>query len=267
MNRYSLIRRIVSSHLFATVVVALAGIALATPVSAQEGSDLPTQLFKVTNVSLHSAHTLATGVCRAAGAHMVTHEDGSVANERNCADIGYLEDESMLSVTATQEVIARVAALLAEFDRLPETRAFQIIVLAADRSGENSSDIPANVQDALQDVRDFLPYNGFSVLGSGWLRTSSHGETTLPGSMDLSAELAFRPTTDPTAPLLIEHFRVRSYVMAEAVVDGVVTRVRQDRSVIETTFTINPGDTVVVGVSKLNGNDTAVVVLLTAIQD
>ena len=267
MSRHHSPHRITNAQLLVTTMAALLCFGLAGPASAQESADLPTQLIKVTNVSLRSAFTLADGVCDSAGMRMITGSDGSTHSERNCRNVDYLEDERMLAITATPEVIARMQALLTEFDRLPETRAFQIIVLAADRSGEYSAEIPPNVQEALQDVRDFLPYTGFSVIGSGWLRTSGLGETTLPGSMDLSTELQFRPTTDPTAALLVERFSVYRYVMGERVVDGVLMQQRQSRSVVATAFTINPGDTVVVGVSKLNGDDTAVVVLLTAIQD
>jgi len=253
--------------LMAAIVAATLCLALAGPASAQESTNLPTQLLKVTNVSLQSAHTLAQGVCRSAGIRMVTSTDGSTHGEPNCANIGYLEDESMLAVTATPEVIARVQVLLAEFDRLPETRAFQVIVLAADRSGENASEIPANVQQALQDVRDFLPYTGFSVLGSGWLRTSSYGETSLPGVGDreFAAELEFRPSTDPTAPILIERFSIVRRLPVQYNEGGGVTA--YNKPILETTFTISPGETVVVGTSRLNGDDTAVVVLLTAIRD
>lgn len=227
----------------------------ATVASAQQQADMPTELIKVTNVSVASAFTLARGVCQAA---MPT--DG-------CADVSFLNEERMLAVTATPPVIARIRTLLAEFDRLPETRSFQIIVLSADRSGGGSVDVPDNVSEALADVREFLPYTGFSVLGSGWLRTSGYGETTLPGPMELSVQLEFRPTTDPTAPLLIEQFSVRRHTMVNVVTDGVTTQQVQSRRILETTFTIKPGETVVVGTSKLNGDDTAMVVLLTAVQN
>ncbi|MGD8331113.1 MAG: hypothetical protein PVJ49_16915, partial [Acidobacteriota bacterium] len=181
---------------WSALAIIAAVLALAVPgnAAAQDQPEMATELIKVTNVSLDSAHQLALGVCRSA--------------ERECGDIRYLEDERMLAVSATPEVIARIRALLAEFDRLPVTRSFQIVVLAANRSGSPSADVPSNVERALADVRDFLPYTGYSVVGSGWLRTSAYGTTTLPGGEEFIAELRFRPNTDPTAPLLIEDFSV-----------------------------------------------------------
>jgi len=251
-------RSVTRTLLLGAVAAALACLLPGTVASAQQwadGSTMPTELIKVTNVSLDSAFTLAQGVCQAA-----MRTDG-------CVDVSYLKDERMLAITATPAVITRIQALLAEFDRLPETRSFQIVVLAADRSGSGSVDVPDNVSEALEDLRTFLPYTGFRVLGTGWLRTSAHGETTLPGPMELGVLLSFRPTTDSTAPLLIERFIVNRRTTVNVPVEGGYVPEIRSRNILQTTFTINPGETVVVGTSKLNGDDTAMVVLLTVVRN
>ena len=191
MKHQSPHRSATQTLLLSAVAAALACLLPGTVASAQQPADMSTmatELIKVTNVSLDSAFTLAQGVCQAA-----MRTDG-------CVDVSYLEDERMLAVTATPAVITRIQGLLAEFDRLPETRSFQIVVLSADRSGGGSVDVPDNVSQALEDVRAFLPYTSFSLLGTGWLRTSAYGSTTLPGPLELSVSLTFRPTTDPTRP-------------------------------------------------------------------
>ncbi len=244
--------------LLGAVAATLACLFPGAMVSAQQRADMSTmstEIIKVTNVSLDSAFTLAQGVCQAA-----RRTDG-------CVDVSFLREERMLAVTATPPVITRIQALLAEFDRLPETRSFQIVVLSADRSGSGSVDVPANVSEALEDLRTFLPYTGFSVLGTGWLRTSAYGSTTLPGPMELDVSLSFRPTADPTAALLIERFNVTRRTTVNLPVEGGFAPETRTQSILQTTFTINPGETVVVGTSKLNGDDTAMVVLLTVVRD
>lgn len=238
-----------------TVVAGLCLSLTATAAAQEPQVPLTTELIRVTNASLGSAYQLAIGVCN------------SVRADNACSDVQALEAENLLSVSATPPVIARIRSLLAEFDRPPETRSFQIIVLAADRSGSTSPEVPANVQEALQDVRDFLPYDGFRLIGSGWLRTSEYASTTLPGSEEFIAELRFRPTTDPDASVLVEEFTIYRIVPVSRLVDGATTTDYTQRNVVQSTFTITRGQTVVVGTSKLNGDDTAAVVLLTAIQD
>lgn len=237
----------------ASLIIAVAMAALLPTAAVAMSQETTTALFRVSNASIESAHQLVLGVCSNAG--------------NGCTDVRFLQSESMVAVAAEPAVHERIRALLAELDKPFATRTFQVIVLAADGSGERSADVPANVDDALADISDFLPYSGFRMLGSGLLRAAARGETTLPGPMDLRAELRFRPTTDPTASLLVEHFSVTHSQPVERVEDGVVTMgIRRDQ-IVEATFTIDPGQTVVVGVSKLNGDDSAVVVLLTAVQD
>jgi len=240
------------------LAAAIPGASFAAP---QQQIDENTELFTISNVSLRSAWVLAQNVC----------EDVSRVREGgrgpSCTVVS-LDGENMLAVTSVPEVRRRIAALLADFDRLPQTRSFHIVVLAASRTGTSSADIPEAVRAALDDVSEFLPYTSYSTLGSGWLRTSQYGETTLPGGpMEFIAELNFRASTDPSAPVLVEHFSISRRVPIDVPVDGVVTRQYQNRRMLQTTFTISPGETVVVGTSKLNGDDGAVVVLLTAVQN
>ena len=85
--------------------------------------------------------------------------------------------------------------------------------------------------------------------------------------MELEVQLSFRPTTDPNAPLLIERFNVRRRTTVNVPVEGGYVPETRSTNILQTTFTINPGETVVVGTSKLNGDDTAMVVLLTVVRN
>lgn len=252
---------------FVVLSVVLAATLQPALAEAQEAPRRPTALVRVANVSLDSAYTLAENVCRNAGQERYTTDDGRQTYSPLCHGVSVLEDENMLSITAAPEVVAQIESLLGELDRLPETRSFQIIVLSASRGPAGSTDVPSNVAQALQDVRDFLPYTEFSVVGSGWLRTAGYGTTALPGAEDFVAELNFRRGSDAAAPLVIETFSVyRQVPIRTQVSDGYTTQFVR-RNVLQTMFTISPGETVVVGTSKLDGDDTAMVVLLTAVQN
>ena len=77
----------------------------------------------------------------------------------------------------------------------------------------------------------------------------------------------FRTVSDPRAPILIEGFNISQMIPPAYAPSGNVAREAYSRDVLQTTFTIEPGETVVVGTSKLEGADDAVIVLLTAIQN
>ncbi len=253
------ILRVSIAALVVTLVVALPGMA-----TAQGQEDVATTLYPIRNASLDSAVTLARSICEEAW--RLARNTGD-ADDIIC-DVNELSRERSLAVSATPELHARIAAMLAEFDRMPETKAFHIIVLSAGTiTTDQDLDIPSGAREALSDFAEFMPYSSFEVLGSGFLRTSGYAQTTLPGPVEFSVGIQFRTVSDAQAPILIEAFEISQMIQPTYSPSGEVARDAYSRDVLQTTFTIEPGETVVVGTSKLEGDDDAVIVLLTAIQN
>lgn len=226
-----------------------------------------TRLYDVENVSLNSAETLARSICEEVGRLSLSRAPAD--REEQLCLVWSLGRESKLAVTAPPQVQSRIAAMLDEFDRLPVTKSFQVIVLAAATEAPPGApgdlgdlDIPAPAREALADFAALMPYRSFRVLGSGLLRTSQQAQTTLPGAEEFHVGIHFRSVSDPDSPILIEGFEI--YQQTLATVEGSVQRMR--RPVLSTTFTIAPGETAVVGTSAHEDQEAAVVVLLTAIR-
>jgi hypothetical protein len=223
----------------------IAGPALAAPAPAAQQGETPTRLYAVTNVSLESAARLAQSFCQQFAFQHRADE------EQALCQVVPLEEERSLAVTAGAESQQRIAALLAELDRVPVTRSFHIVVLAASRTGNATAELPSGVSAALEDIREFLPYTSYRELAAGWIRTSRYAQTTLPGEMQFTARIEFRSSPDVSAPILVDSFHL----------------LRPGREDLQTTFSIEPGETYVVGTSKLDGGDDALVVLLTAVRN
>ena len=256
------ILRVSIASLVVTLVVTLPGVA-----AAQEREGAATTLYPIRNVRVDSAYTLATSICEEAWS-LARNAGGSDADRGLICQVVALSREQSLAVSATPELHARIAAMLAEFDRMPETKAFHVIVLAAGTATTDQDvDIPTGARQALSDFAEFMPYSSFEVLGSGLLRTSRQAQTTLPGPVEFSVGIAFRPVSDPNAPILIENFEIAQEIQPAYTPSGEVARGAYSRQVLQTTFSIEPGETVVVGTSKLEGDAAAVIVLLTAIQN
>jgi hypothetical protein len=250
----------------AALVVALV-VALPGTAAAQDQENATTRLYPIHNVRVDSAYTLAQSICEEAFSLARNAGDGDNGQRFICQVVAMSRNRT-LAVSATPELHARIAGMLVEFDRMPETKAFHIIVLSAGTmTTDQDLDIPDGARRPLSDSAEFMPYSSFEVLGSGLLRTSSQAQTTLPGPMEFSVGIVFRPISEPQAPILIEAFEISQVIPAAYSPSGEVTRDAYSRQVLETTFTIEPGETVVVGTSKLEGNDAAVIVLLTAIQN
>jgi len=142
-------------------------------------------------------------------------------------------------------------------ERTPST-AFQVALLAAEESGPSRvEELSAPARKALDDVRGFLPYKSYSVIGLAWIRTDRVAETQVPTpeGNSLHVHLAIDPWRDLGDSLI----RVDGFVVA------LETPSRAPRKLLETSFAISPGETLVVGTSKLDGAERALVVLLTAL--
>jgi len=191
-----------------------------------------TRLYALQHVSLSSAYELARSACREIPADQQRYTD---------CNVELMEQESTLIVT-----------------------------LAATDSPSTPSNLPPGAQRAVEDIKAFLPYEGFRVLDTGWLKTSRQGQTTLTGPTGFEVGLVFRGNPTSNEPLLIEEFQMTVLEPAVVLPEGVQgdTHGAYQRLVLETSFSMSVGETVVVGTSKLNGNNepTALVILLTALE-
>ena len=182
-----------------------------------------------------------------------------------------------LDLTADGATHEKLTRALARADE-PRTQSFQLTLLAADkRAGGMAPELSKPAQRALADLKDFLPYASYRLLDTAWLRTTAGAEAHLVGDRDTpySAELFFTRIGDPEARELL----VESFVLRAAVAEGSrppapaaakpapEAPARSWETLIKTTFSMHVGETVVVGTSKLGGDTSALVVLLTAVPE
>jgi hypothetical protein len=166
-----------------------------------------------------------------------------------------------LVLTATESVHRQFAALMAERDVPPATQEFEVILLAATRTGTVSPDLPERAARAIKDLEGFLPFAGYRLLDTGWIKTSGHAAVSLGEAGAFQAGLHFKGNPQ-SGKILVEHFDLtyRDWTRVEGkVLYG------EPRMILASSFGIGIDETVVVGTSKLDGGDEAVVVLLSAL--
>lgn len=168
--------------------------------------------------------------------------------------------DTVMTVTASAEAQAKVADLLRQVDVPPRSQTFHIMILEAGMEPLPRVDLPEGAARALGESSRLLPYKGYRLLEQGLLTTTERGKIAL-GDPENGYEAALRIEGGGggRAPLLIRSFEM-TRSKYEQVGDHQVRR-----TVIETSFTIDPGETVVLGASHLEGGDQALVVLVTAV--
>jgi len=152
-----------------------------------------------------------------------------------------------LRLLASAEIHQGVAGVLKENDIPPRTLLFQVTLLEASKQPGERPELPREAAKAVDDLEGFLPFKSYSLIDSGMIRTSAWGRLQL--SDEWLVELDFRGRRQTGMPLSMERFELVGLKIAA--------------KVIMTSFSMNVGETVVVGTSKLNGGDEALVVLLT----
>ncbi len=159
-----------------------------------------------------------------------------------------------------------------------ESLLFHVTLVAASREGGSAGQesLPKGVAKALDDIRDFLPYQGYRVVDAALVRANRevHARLAGPDGEPLEAAFLFRKARggDGSAEsYLVEHFRLERQPKAEAPA-RTAAEGRADRRApapampaLDASFRIDRGETVVVGSSRLDGGDGALIILLTAV--
>lgn len=158
-----------------------------------------------------------------------------------------------------------------------DTQLFQVImVLGRTSDGTTSEGLPISAKKALDDLRDFLPYRSYALLDTVLLRTARNAETTMrgPDGREFGVSLGFRREKGSGEPELhIKTFRVadktgshrREPMEIPSKDVQVLLPPSVPRTIISTSFGIDVGETVVVGSSRLDGGEKALILLVTAI--
>ena len=160
-------------------------------------------------------------------------------------------------------------SVLKRKDVPPPTQVFQVTLLVADNGATGSApDLPPGARQALDDLRTLLPMRSFRLLDTGYIRTSREAELGLGGDLGYMARLHFEG--DPTAdrPIFIDRFQLsQTFSRPINPIPGQASSEEVRRPIVSSSFAMEVGETVVVGTSKLNGGEEALVVLLTAVKE
>ena len=225
--------------------------AVPTPAAAQE-ADVAMRVYETRFLSRQAGIMLAVQVC---------------GDDQDRCQVEAFGNEGF-TLRAQAAVHAEVEALLNERDVPPATQEFRVILLAASRDGEQP-DLPDDVREAVQDLRSVLAYTGFRLIDSGWLRTSEYASTSLGEMGSFEAQLNFQGDPRRDGRLLVEldisHRPVIEREMPEGYTGTPPSFLGDVRRLLTSQFGIEVGETVVVGTSRVNGGDEAIVVLLTAL--
>ena len=126
-----------------------------------------------------------------------------------------------------------------------QIRGFSVVLLLGEKQGSIPAEgLSPSALRAIADIKEFLPYKGYRVLDTQWVAGSAHGTSKGRISSLDNYVLDFQVDTVPGSA----RFQLGS----------------GSNPLLENSFAIKAGETVVVGTSKTHA-DSALIVLLTAV--
>ena len=250
-----------------SVRLAIAALLLAPAIAAAQPNrpDVYDNRYEIRFLDTHAAEKLAWDQC--------------APSVKEYCRVTALKEESRRYVVLRADRAAheKFVNVLVKVDTAPRTQRIQILLLAASTKTGLGDNVPPNAQRALADIKDFLPYKSYQLLDTAWvpatqdrmaegrlfganasywyrLRFRNAGEVEgnelYMESFRLDMEAGRRPTSDDSQPAG----------------EGIAPPPRTGQTLLETAFNIKIGETVVVGTSKLDGGDMALITLVTVLQ-
>jgi hypothetical protein len=145
-----------------------------------------------------------------------------------------------------------------------------LVVAGNEAGGETPADLPAGVRQALDEIRELLPFKSFRLLDSTLVRTNGRARVKLQGPDGdvFTARLQFRSTEEDgdSRTFVVDDFSItrlrKEDADAQPLGPGIAPRAPE--SPLTASFRIREGETVVVGSSRIDGGSKALIVLLTA---
>jgi len=223
------------------------------------------------------------------GSKALTHAI-AVALVATAAVEGVASAQQTGATTTTQrDRTAQTLKGLTRDDRV-RPQGFSVVLVLADlQTGSGDEHVPPAARKALADMMDFLPYRSYRLLDAAWILCCGNARSVTrlrgPDERDYEVELISSPADEGRTAV---QFALRDLSTAPGATPrasgqaqlrtGVAEQERRieaaraqseaahgQRSVMNTSFTMDLGETVVVGTSRLSGNSKALIALLTAV--
>ncbi|MCP2598686.1 hypothetical protein NLC36_05005 [Candidatus Aminicenantes bacterium AC-335-L06] len=157
----------------------------------------------------------------------------------------------MITISDYPENVEKMLAVIKECDVKPKQLEFKIwLILAEVREKSKSINIPP-IAKVIKELESFLKYNYYQLLDSSYLKTSESEYS----SIILGDSYRFRLNV-----LKSKFIKDRK----EDIINFSVRLTGKKGSLIESKLTLKNGETTVVGVSKMNGDNKGLILIITA---
>ena len=169
---------------------------------------------------------------------------------------------TVLAVSDKPENIEKILAAIREIDVKPADVLFTVqLVLGSEADAQTDAELQSD--PIIKELRKLLRFKGYTILDATLVRTVNRENATVKFGPKAEFEFALRPDVagDSKAPVIKTEVRLRRIEQLGFSADKPITNVA---TLIESTLNIKSGDRTVVGVSKLDGGDKGLILIISA---
>lgn len=178
-----------------------------------------------------------------------------------------VEYRDILSISDDAETVEKILKIIKELDVKPADLQFTIQLVLASHSGEEPTDAALKDDPIIKELSTLLKFKSFSLLDTSLVRavdassslTGGYSEVTMGERAEL--RLSLRPTYVKEDKTEIIQVEARLQKMGGIIQAQQETR-REWSTLLSSNFSIRSGEKTVVGVSKMDGGDKALILII-----
>jgi len=237
-----------------TIVLAvlILGAAL-TPLQAQEAADTKLKKEMIQLKYLNAGQVMAL-------VRPYQSREGSFAADTR--------GDKLLVISDYPEFVDKILAVIKDIDVKPADILFTAQLVVGSSAAGDKSDESFQNDPVIKELKGFLPYKSFSQLDANLIRTidSERALMTLGKNAEFSLYLRPKYTKDGEAEFIQTEIQLMllKFLLGDDGKPQIGPAENKGQSLISTTLTIKSGEKTVVGVSKLDGGDKGLILILSA---
>jgi type II secretory pathway component GspD/PulD (secretin) len=175
-------------------------------------------------------------------------------------------NEKLLVIKDTSENLARVLEVIKEIDVKPADILFTVQLVLGSEAGEGKMDDVLQNDQVVAELKKLLRYKTFSLLDQNIVRTLDQRDAEILIGKDPEFMIAFRRPKyikDGNADLIQADIRLVRLERESTKTSGQNTPpATSSTALVQTSLTMKSGEKTVVGVSKLDGGDKGLILII-----
>lgn len=177
-------------------------------------------------------------------------------------------NDKLLVINDTPENLPRILAVIKEIDAKPADILFTVQLVLGSEAAEGKTDEALQNDPVIGELRKLLKYKSFSLLDQNFVRTLDQRDAEILVGKNPEFTIAFRrPKFIKDGNLNLIQTEVRLVRLERGLVKDASQGTPSPTSsteIVQTALTIKSGEKTVVGVSKLDGGDKALILIILA---